>query len=414
MNKKTFLIFLILILLFSGCYRNDIVPKPNDELMDLDTRGYKSINTVFSDSVVGVRYIDVAVQFQYNVYNEDTEIGLINGATLIHDNSMAILSSGINSTAEVHINSIESLRYRPGHEGYTLFTSVWFDGCKVNSEQLAGIFNENEDGYYVGCINDTFVVGLYKGGTKEFISNDSFNGDLSCNYDITKLNIYRISFGWLGIAPIKYEVFCKNDWRTIHTIDKTNTQTMTTINNPVLPVQFHIKNFGNTQNISMGTASWNAGIINGGSEKAGRRDFSVQNSKSILANNKTNIITIKSNETFWGKTNRIDSALGYLTFATDGAKSVKFYVIRNANISGGTWSNVDTNNSIMLYNLNATYNSGSNEIVEHIFALQKVGDLNEIVRDLNIHIHNNETLSIVAFSTANNDIETGIRWEELY
>ena len=127
---------------------------------EYDTRGYNSIVSVFNDLIVASRISDISVQFQYNLSTEDVIIIAQNGANASQGNSEMILQSGTNLNGDVSATSVKSLRYKPGHEAFAIFTSAWVTGGVNGVKQYAGILNEDEDGYKL-CIIISHIVSIF-------------------------------------------------------------------------------------------------------------------------------------------------------------------------------------------------------------------------------------------------------------
>jgi hypothetical protein len=80
--------------------------------------------------------------------------------------------------------------------------------------------------------------------------------------NFTRFNIYRIRFGWLGIASVFFEALSPDGvWVTFHRILFPNTLLTASVANPNLPVSLEIsKTAADATNLQIGTACWAAGI----------------------------------------------------------------------------------------------------------------------------------------------------------
>ena len=159
----------------------------------------------------------------------------------------------------------------------------------------------------------------------------------------------------------------------------------------------------------MRTASWNAGTVNAGDENIGKRYFTFNNNKTV-STGLNNILTIRSNNTFFGKTNRVAKRLQYISASSDGNKNVRIGIYKNCALVGADFQKV-SGDSTVYTDTNATL-SNCNLIM--LFQLEKVGQINEYLKEMDIDLRRNQTISVTATSDVNHDVDITLRWEELF
>ena len=229
----------------------------------------------FEQLVVGSRYNQVEVSFATTDPDLLTEITITksNGGDATNANGVGVFSSGINTSGGVKAVTNTSVIYSPHFETYAAFSAIFTSGI-ANSYQRIGIYNDT-NGFFVGFNNTTFGVTLRKGGIDTFVGQSSFNGDLLNGsatskflrdglpeaVDFTKDNLFRIRFGWLGAAPITFEILSPDcDWIAFHSIKFPNTATSASINDPNLPITLDIqKSAAGATNLSIASGCWGAG-----------------------------------------------------------------------------------------------------------------------------------------------------------
>lgn len=395
-----------------------------DQLVQIsDNHGNRSEITTFGELHIGHREDDVSIQFQYNVSTWDITTSVVSTGTVTQADAMLVVGSGVGATAEAHAESKNGVRYRPGHQADCYFTTLYANGGVANSIQLHGAISQlDEDGFFFGYNGTAFSVGYIKASSYTYIAQSSWNGDKldgtgSSGYtlDTTKLNIYRISWAWLGASPVVFEVYCGVvlGWVVVHIIEFHNVQATPSINNPVLQVQMHIVKTSGATNIVMKSGSWRGGIVNGGSDIAGKRFFGVQASKSISATTETNIVTIKNNATFQSKTNLVKIELQYLSASADGTKNVRITITKNATLGGTpSYTSIDATNSVVSYDVAGTTVTGGT--FEASFQLDKTGKFNENIVELEIYGHPGDTITLSAYSTGASDIVLSLREVEFF
>jgi hypothetical protein len=123
--------------------------------------------------------------------------------------------------------------------------------------------------------------------------------------------------------------------------------------------------------------------------------------------------SFRNESTFQSKTNKVATQAVYAGFSCDGTKITAFKFYRNATITGGAWSSVDSANSVTSVNLTGTVAGGTFE-----FAVP-IGKVDNAQLDLGAgHIHlellPGETMSIVGLSAGASDVQVAFRWEEFF
>ena len=235
--------------------------------------------SVFGSGVVANRISQISADFSGTLTDQfNNDIGQITsgGSTISIGNGLLIISSGIATTSSAKAFTNSTIKYTPGREIYAQSTAGFTIPTDHNSEQRIGIF-DGYNGFFVGFHGTIFGITIRNIGVDTFIPRSSFDGDILDGnassiftrnnipeaIDLTLENIYRIRFGWLGAAPIFFEVMSPDgQWVIFHTIRYPNTSFGPSIANPNVPFTFEIvKNNSDTTNIQIRTSSWDAGVV---------------------------------------------------------------------------------------------------------------------------------------------------------
>lgn len=167
----------------------------------------------------------------------------------------------------------EYVCYRAGGEIYAMFTAAWLDGGAATSYQRIGLYDIG-NGFFIGYENTTFgiTIRLASGDTQTSKANfntDTLTGKTTSRFtrlgvpeaiDLTKLNVFKIRFGWLGAAPIRFDVLSPDgDWVNFHTIKQPNLSATPSIQNVDLPMTLDMAKTAGATNLRMNTACWGAG-----------------------------------------------------------------------------------------------------------------------------------------------------------
>lgn len=184
------------------------------------------------------------------------------------------LSTGASTAGTAKAVSTEYLRYRVGGEVYVLFTAAWSAVGAASSYQRVGLYDANE-GFWIGYSDATWGVAVRTGGSDTQTAKASFNGDLLTGaagsrftrggaaeaIDLTKINVFRIRFGWLGSAPVRFEVLSPDgDWVLMHVIRQPNNATTPHIRSTILPMTAEVGNTATTSTSkTLVMSGWAAG-----------------------------------------------------------------------------------------------------------------------------------------------------------
>jgi len=387
-----------------------------------DSSGKEYFNSIFGDRIIGKRKAKFSANFNYPTDSRVVTATTLNGATVGLDVNLLTLSTGTNTSGTARVQTIENLRYFAGREAELMATAKYTIGA-TNSFQRAGLFDD-QDGFWIGYSGETFGVGIRKGGTDTFISKMSFNvdkvdgnGKSGFILDTTKINIYRISYGYLGIAPVNYQVYggYKVGWVTMHTHDISNISNVTHINKPYLPLRSEVINSGNNTNIVLQSGSIYCGTIDGDADAVGAssREFSYKRSVAITAGTDIRVVVFHNKATYGGTVNKIEDLLLKIGIAVEGTKPVRLDLYKINTPTGGTWTNIDTANSNMEVSIDTTISLTGASLLDS-WALGKSDSLNADVSTLNLLLPPDVYTVFTVTSTGTFDLEFSNRWSELF
>jgi len=358
-------------------------------LSTTSTSQFPPLISIFGDRVISERLDAVSIQFEYGVSSYDVasstgQTGLVQSFT-----SMAIVSTGIGQSATAKISSLQSVPYYPGHDTYVFFTAVFFQGGAANSTQWIGIFStqvggvmSETDGAAVGYSGTNFSVLFRQNSVDTIITQTNFNvdelnGTGPSGYTInpTKINVFRIAFGWLGAAPIQYQILTpQGTWQTFHQILLNNTTNQPTFLNPNLPITMAVANNGNTTNVSIGSGSWNGGSIQQPTTAASR--FFPLNAPLTIATSgttETYVINLINPTTYNGVTNRIVLLITYVAAVPYNSTSQLTLVNlrKNATVTGTVYTE---NNpyTVLQFSTAGTFTPGSGTL-EFVMPISNLG-----------------------------------------
>jgi hypothetical protein len=356
-----------------------------------DVSGNQAFNGIFGERFVAHRLPKISANFCYPPDTRSSTQTTLNGGSVSLVDSQLTLQTGVNVAGFASIQTSDYLRYSAGRDAEAMFTRIFTIG-KANSRDYGGLFDAN-DGFFLGMNGVDFVAGVRRLTVDILVKQSNFNRDkLDGNgpsgfvLDITKMNIFRINYGYLGIAPCYYQIFGGSEigWITFHVHDVVNKQAMTHISNPYLPLRIEVANSGNNTNIVAKVGSVYAGTIDGaGAVDSSSREFTESRSfAGVTSGTNKPLIFFHNKPTFGGVANKIDDLLIKIGFAVEGTKTVKISLYKiNAEPVGGTWTDVETANSNMRINIGGAFTiSAANSMLLDAWALGKSDSLFEQVK----------------------------------
>lgn len=251
------------------------IPLPTDVNNNVKTA--ISQQEIFGQIVTASRTNQITASFfQPNTTPADfATITTAGGGTATSGNGKALFQTGTGTTSSCKATSFTNISYTPGFEIYSMFTLTFTPPTSAASTQFGGLWDLTTNGFYLGYNGTTFGTAKMTAGVQTFTSRASWNGDpldgsatskFTRNgapeaINFTFLNLFRVRFGWLGAAPILYEV-CSPDgeWVVFNTILEPNLTANTSITNPNLPISVQVtKTASDATNLAMTCACWAAG-----------------------------------------------------------------------------------------------------------------------------------------------------------
>lgn len=230
---------------------------------------------LFGSAVSGSRYNQVEIDFSTTDPDAISDLTVTKtvGGDASNSGGQALFTTGTNTNSGIKAVTGTSVTYRPHAETFVAFTAIFTAGI-ANSYQRIGLYDTN-NGFFIGYEGTSFGVTKRSGAVdvttaQASFSQDTLTGASTSSYtrngtpeaiDLTKDNLFRIRFGWLGAAPIYFEVFSPDgEWVVFHKIKHPNTAAVPTIQNPNLPITLDIQKTGAGATVlAMNTACWAAG-----------------------------------------------------------------------------------------------------------------------------------------------------------
>jgi hypothetical protein len=260
------------------CRFSQVAPLANNVTISSGSASTVAPNIdVLGSAISGSRYNQLEIDF-----NTVPSASLITnttagGGTITASNGHSLYATSTTTTSSAKGVSVGVVQYRAANEMYGYFSAAFtISGGprQVNSYQRIGIYDTN-NGFFVGYNGVNFGVTKRTAGGDTFVNRTAWNGDLldgnpSSKFtrnnipealDVTKSNLFRIRFAWLGSASILFDIYSPDGiWVNYHTIKQPNIDFNPSLTVPNLPMTIDCAKIGASSEIlTIATACWAGG-----------------------------------------------------------------------------------------------------------------------------------------------------------
>jgi hypothetical protein len=272
----------------------------------------------------------------------------------------------------------------------------------------------------ITATNTTKTTGKAKTDAHVAQANWNMTTTPFASFDPTKMNIYRVKFGYLGVANITFGIYNPNTggWVDIHQIQWANTETTTHVTMPNFKIGWTAASLGSSGTNLIVTGGSGA-IFLDGDEVIKNNTFSSNNTVGSLDTTMTNLLTIK-NRLVYGNYYNLGKVFPLMvTVDNEHNKALIVEIYRNPDVDGTlNYQFVDEFNSIATTEKAGTdINSGGSPVgtVIDSFIVEANGQLNVDLTALKTEILPNSRFVIAAKTvsgTSAGDTNVSCVWKE--
>ena len=389
-----------------------------------DTEGHLKVNindptTSFGDLRIAELSPQVHLTFPYGINSDLVDVDEANSGTVTQADSMAVLSTSTPSNSSAIMSSRNVVNYRSGLGTLARFTALFTTGV-AQSRQAIGI-GDAEDGFFVGYDGETFGILVRRGGVETWTPQTSWNIDQlngaggsanpsGKNLVHTNINVFQISFQWLGAGEIEFDVedSSTGGFVPFHRIRYANNFTLPSIYNPNLTLTAEVVNLGSVTPLTLKTASM-AGFTEGKNVPTGPINST---SGSFTGTAETHHFHIRNKGTYLTKINKIRCILKSLSCGNDTTGISTFTIYRGATLVGiPSWTDIDVNNSVVEVDTVQTYDSGGKVLFKGIVGRE--GGDNFKLEELKLNVSPNEIITVTSSTEGNAALMvSSLIWQE--
>lgn len=257
--------------------------------------------------------------------------------------------------------------------------------------------------------------------TKTWTPQSSWNsatligGDGGFTLDPSKLNVYKIDFGYLGVAGIRYYVMNPDtlEFILVHLEKFSNANIQTIFYNPSQKIGWVAASLGSSgTNLTVKGASCEASV--GGKRQLQVKSDAHEVSQTGMGSTETVALMIKNRFIYGNKPNLGEILIVSLSVATDQTKGGVFKVYLNPTVTGTTNFQEQNTNGIALYEESQNTVSGG-ELLDSV-VLGSSGNAAINVASSAIYLVP-ESYIVVTYASlggggASDDVEVVITWKE--
>jgi hypothetical protein len=260
-----------------------------------------------------------------------------------------------------------------GVDGYAGWLTEQVDNTVIfralDPAVTAGAFSFSSSGAGTLAVGSFAVVQAGVAATEYWTKQANFNMDTldgtatarnpsGMLIDPTKLNVFQISFRWLGVGVINYAIEDQTTGEiiTFHRQHYTNQHRTPHLDNPSFRIGYSATNKGNTTNlIIIGASMMMAieGVINLTRSTKSQSQDRTSVAKDVV----THMFSLRNSYTYNNKINTASINLKKISFGFQSTDPVTIYVFQDASTPSATLSFTDVPNSITtVSNTAATFN----------------------------------------------------------
>lgn len=218
-----------------------------------------------------------------------------------------------------------------------------------------------------------------------------------------KGNVYAIATQYLGFGGITFfiEEAASTTFLPVHRLPWSNANTRPNVGNPTLPLSFLSLSYGGAVNRTIRSASL-AGFVQGGIRYLGpKRGITAIKALGGGASY-VPVLSLRNPRVFAGKATFSEVLLQQLSISCDGTKSTDFLLLRNAVLANPVWQDINTAQSILQTDTQAT--GYTNGVEQYSLTLAKVDRWTGDLANLELFLRPGEIWTFLARSTNASDV----------
>lgn len=390
----------------------------------VDAFGRMRVSTIAS-------IFDSMLQYDLDPINNLTELAGNGIVTHLPNESAASISTGGTASGDKAIyQSRKYHRYQAGKSQLALITANLGES-KLNVRKRVGLFDDangfifEQDGAGVASVIIRSSTSGSPVDNRVVQSNWNLDkldgtGPSGVTLDLSKAQIFVIDFQWLGVGKVRMGFDIDGLLYYCHEFKHANSVTTVYMSTPHLPVRTEIENTGQAASATAIKKFCSSIVAEGGLPEEPGYAFSANRGIAALAvTTRRPVLSVRLAPSFQGKVNRAHLIFKEMEMLA-ATNSCLWELVVAGTLTGASWVDVDTVNSIAQYDLSATAIAGG-RVFDQGFAVSGAGVAKGQSQggDVPVEVFNSydgttpTVISLVCTSfTGTSNINALLRWNE--
>ena len=402
------------------------------EIQIVDYAGRQGHISEFGDTITAGRHPDIMAKFANGIAAAEAISTVTGSGVATTTDGYLQLSTGAAINSSNTVTSREVVRYVPGFEMYAYFTAAFVSSGVAGSTRSIAFTNGN-DGFKLIDDSGTFKLQHVRTNGAVFSTYDKSRanwedpldgtGASGLNIDFSKLNIFKITLGHLGVAPVRFWIHDGSRFVQFHKFVYANIVAVPHLVNPYLKIVAKVTNTTNNLAATLRTASWQAGSVHPtpgldsySLDRQGFKELTLAYTAGGGAGAETPFFTL-ANKTAYPTGGLENFATVYVIRLQGvgegaGANNIKLRAYKGATLSAGTTTLIDYDNlnSCVQYNLLATAYTGGTQLFYDVASRGVPFEID--LSAVFITIYPGEQITFTVQSSSNMTLDCAAFWTE--
>jgi hypothetical protein len=305
-------------------------------------------------------------QYRYGDNDKWDTLTATNGtATYVAAENVMELAVTNESGSKVVRETRRVMPYQPG-KSLLVLTTFCLGTLKSNLRQRVGYFGAN-DGIYLEADGENVSLNIRSRSLNTTLTapraewnGDKFDGTgySGRTIDFSKTQIFWMDIEWLGVGDVRCGFIVDGQLIVAHTFHNDNIQTTTYMSTACLPVRYEIENLAATSGSTTMKQICSTVISEGGYEPITKQWAATRTApipSTTVAAGYAPVVSIRLKS---GYTDSIVLPSQVHITGTGNGAIYEYALIRNASITGGSWTTHTDSGSVLEYNVTATSMTG--------------------------------------------------------
>ncbi len=346
--------------------------------------------SAFGELMVSEKSFSTGWNFFQDLDPDNVSVIVTGSGVVNQADSIAVISSGITTASTSSVKTKEIVKYLNGTGIEVLFTAIYQTGI-IGTVAEVGVGDDN-NGFFFQELAGVFGICIRRNGADAFTSQANWNRDKmdgsgisGQTIDITKGNVYKIEYQWLGFGAINFyiEDSVSGLFQLVHREEYANNNTETSISVPNLPMRAFVDNTTSIEDVVIKTSS--SGAYNQGKPNTVRPgNIPIQVTDDTILNSVAAVNIGKDPEGMY--------QAGLLSGVDEGNSSL--VLLGNGGTFTGDWRNVEGYSAVSI-----STKADQLSAVNGIFAQFADDELGTNLRTARVETYSADSINKLAYYT---------------